>query len=416
MDEISIVESNKDYYYDPIPPSPINQRRRHESTNSIPRRSSLDQNPTMGFYDKEDIRMRSNSLPRGKPWLYDSYLNKGHCEFWTGSLNRPKKSVKFDDQPPARPPPPAPERQNQFPPPVPERQNQFASVAQTLPENKFAQSPPPLPERQNQFAQLSPPTSERQNQFAQYSPPPPAPPLPERQESLKFRTNPNNLFRDLPSDHEDSGPKAYRDPWYERYGKAVLDNTLQERIENRRQKLLHGTPVQQFIMEQECEPVVAQAYNPGSFNSSPPVRPTAPITPIPPAHSNPTYGIAPSNPTNGIAPRNPTYGIAPSNPSNGIAHPNSTNGITPQNPTFGIAPSNPSNGIAHSNPTNGLTTSVSQSAPVISNDYAMVRDIVLSILKSQGVPNPSEEVVDTAIRDHLNRKVLATNPKAIYNF
>ena len=395
MDEISIVESNKDYYYDPIPPSPINQRRRHESTNSMPRRSSLDQNPTMGFYDKDDIRMRSNSLPRGKSWLNDSYLNKGHSEFWTGSLNRPKKSVKFDDQPPARPPPPAPERQqNQFPPPVPERQNQFASAAQTLPENQFAQSPPPLPERQNQFAQLSPPLPERQNQFSQYpSPPPPAPPLPERQESLKFRTNPNNLFRDLPTDHDDSGPKAYRDPWFERYGKAVLDNTLQERIENRRQKLLHGTPVQQFIMEQEqeCAPVVAQEFNPGSFNSSPPVRPTAPKTSFPPApvHSNPTYGIATSNPTNGIAPRNPTYGIAPSNRSNGIPP---------------------------SNPTNGTTTSVSQSAPVISNDYAMVRDIVLSILKSQGVPNPSEEVVDTAIRDHLNRKVLATNPKAIYNF
>lgn len=34
----------------------------------------------------------------------------------------------------------------------------------------------------------------------------------------------------------------------------------------------------------------------------------------------------------------------------------------------------------------------------------MVRDIVLKVLKSQGVPNPSDEVIDKAIMEHLTQK------------
>ena len=44
---------------------------------------------------------------------------------------------------------------------------------------------------------------------------------------------------------------SYKDPWVELYGKAVLDNTLQERIEARRLKALHATPLQQFVIEQD---------------------------------------------------------------------------------------------------------------------------------------------------------------------
>ena len=35
----------------------------------------------------------------------------------------------------------------------------------------------------------------------------------------------------------------------------------------------------------------------------------------------------------------------------------------------------------------------------------MIREIVLKVLKAQGVENPSEEVIDNAIREHLEQKV-----------
>ena len=36
----------------------------------------------------------------------------------------------------------------------------------------------------------------------------------------------------------------------------------------------------------------------------------------------------------------------------------------------------------------------------------MIREIVLKVLKAQGVENPSEEVIDNAIREHLEQKVI----------
>ena len=37
----------------------------------------------------------------------------------------------------------------------------------------------------------------------------------------------------------------------------------------------------------------------------------------------------------------------------------------------------------------------------------MIREIVLKVLKAQGVENPSEEVIDNAIREHLEQKVFS---------
>ena len=37
----------------------------------------------------------------------------------------------------------------------------------------------------------------------------------------------------------------------------------------------------------------------------------------------------------------------------------------------------------------------------------MIREIVLKVLKAQGVENPSEEVIDNAIREHLEQKVVS---------
>ena len=199
-----------------------------------------------------------------RPWLN-----------WTGSLTRPgnKKSVKFDDQPPARPPPPAP----------------------------------------------------------------------QRQESLKYKLNHLAPLRNINQDHDsdsadnpaklDPFGRHYKDPWVEMYGKAVLDNSLQDRIESRmearRLKALHSSPVQQYVIEQDqAEPTI----------------------------------------------------------------------IT-------------NNGGTNSMEINNTGHATSVIPPVIHDDshaYAIVRDIVISILKSQGVPNPSEEVVDKAIKDHLNQKVSTT--------
>ena len=156
------------------------QRPRHEScSNPAPRQRHLssDQNQNSAFFRRGSVehddennssRFRSNSLPRGgKQPLLRPWLN------WTGSLTRPgnKKSVKFDDQPPARPPPPAP----------------------------------------------------------------------ERQESLKYKLNHLAPLRSINQDHDsDDNPakldpfgRHFRDPWVEMYGKAVLDNSLQDRIESR---------------------------------------------------------------------------------------------------------------------------------------------------------------------------------------
>ena len=93
---------------------------------------------------------------------------------------------------------------------------------------------------------------------------------------------------------------SYKDPWVELYGKAVLDNTLQERIEARRLKALHATPTQQFVIEQDQQGEKLQTF-----------------------------------------------------PS----------------------------------------------------EYSVIRDIVLKVLKAQGIPNPSDEVIDNAIKEHLNQKV-----------
>ena len=263
-------------------------RKRHESFQGIPRRSSLDQHPSSPLYDQDDSRARCHSLPRGnRTWQNNSQNNhRGHYDFWTGSLTRPKKTVKFDDQPPARPPPPVPER--------------GAGGAAGV---DYGSPPPPPPPNMSQVSPNMSPT---------FFPPPPPPRAPERQESLKYRTNPRNLFTGLPTKHDhDPSTDAYKDPWQRLYGKAVLDNTLQDRIEARKQKALYGSPTQQFVMEQD-------------------------------QGSHPEVQGQPNNP------------------------------------------------------------SITQS------DYSMVRNIVLSILKSQGVPNPSDDVVDDAIREQLKQKQVET--------
>ena len=38
-------------------------------------------------------------------------------------------------------------------------------------------------------------------------------------------------------------------------------------------------------------------------------------------------------------------------------------------------------------------------------EYSIIRDIVLKVLKAQGIPNPSDEVIDSAIKEHLTPKV-----------
>ena len=96
------------------------------------------------------------------------------------------------------------------------------------------------------------------------------------------------------------GFKGYKDPWVEKYGKAVLDNSLQDRIENRKIKALHGTPTQQFIVDQENNPLKSE------------------------------------------------------------------------------------NQMAFC-------------------EYSVIRDIVLKVLKAQGIPNPSDEVIDNAIKEHLEK-------------
>ena len=273
-----------------------NPRQRHESYND-PRQenSALFRRGSVEHDDENNNsnRFRSNSLPRGgKQPLLRPWLN------WTGSLTRPgnKKSVKFDDQPPARPPPPAP----------------------------------------------------------------------ERQESLKYKLNHLAPLRSINQDHdsEDNPAKLdpfgrhFRDPWVEMYGKAVLDNSLQDRIESRmearRLKALHSSPVQQYVIEQDQaeEPI---STNNGGINSTTEINNAGHATSVlaPPAHNvNSTTEI------------------------NNAGH---------ATPEFTPPP-------AHND----------------SHAYAIVRDIVISILKSQGVPNPSEEVVDKAIKDHLNQKVSST--------
>ena len=270
-----------------------NPRQRHESYND-PRQenSALFRRGSMEHDDENNnsSRFRSNSLPRGgKQPLLRPWLN------WTGSLTRPgnKKSVKFDDQPPARPPPPAP----------------------------------------------------------------------ERQESLKYKLNHLAPLRSINQDHDsDDNPakldpfgRHFRDPWVEMYGKAVLDNSLQDRIESRmearRLKALHSSPVQQYVIEQDQ----AEEPNNGGINSTTEINNAGHETSVlaPPAHNvNSTTEI------------------------NNAGH---------ATPEFTPPP-------AHND----------------SHAYAIVRDIVISILKSQGVPNPSEEVVDKAIKDHLNQKVSST--------
>ena len=282
------------------------QRPRHEScSNPAPRQRHLssDQNQNSVFFRRGSVehddennnsnRFRSNSLPRGgKQPLLRPWLN------WTGSLTRPgnKKSVKFDDQPPARPPPPAP----------------------------------------------------------------------ERQESLKYKLNHLAPLRSINQDHDsDDNPakldpfgRHFRDPWVEMYGKAVLDNSLQDRIESRmearRLKALHSSPVQQYVIEQD------QAEEPISTNNG---------------------GINLTTEINNAG--HATSVLAP--PARNVNSTTEINNAGHATPEFTPPP-------AHND----------------SHAYAIVRDIVISILKSQGVPNPSEEVVDKAIKDHLNQKVSST--------
>ena len=168
--------------YDPIHEKSQPIPRKRNVSESQPRRSSIDQARSM--FQQLDQRSRSSSLPR--KYSSDCYLNKSN--FWTGSLPRGSRSkhkvVKFDDEPPARPPPPAPVR---------------------------------------------------------------------TQASLNYKPTKSLFDHDNDEEHRvDLG--SYRDkvdPWVELYGKAVLDNTLQDRIEARRLKALHCTPTQQVVMEHD---------------------------------------------------------------------------------------------------------------------------------------------------------------------
>lgn len=83
----------------------------------------------------------------------------------------------------------------------------------------------------------------------------PPPPAPLRQASLKFLSSQKSTVYD--HDNEDQYKvdlgQSYKDPWVELYGKAVLDNTLQDRIEARKIKSLYSSPVQQCVLEHDQE-------------------------------------------------------------------------------------------------------------------------------------------------------------------
>ena len=116
-------------------------------------------------------------------------------------MPRNSRKVKFDDEPPARPPPPT--------------------------------NLDPLPLVQ-----------------------PPPPPAPVRAQSLNYWKNSQSHDHDNDEDHKlDLGPKYkdpnYKDPWVELYGKAVLDNSLQDRIEARRLK--YASPTQKYVMEDDLQ-------------------------------------------------------------------------------------------------------------------------------------------------------------------
>ena len=45
----------------------------------------------------------------------------------------------------------------------------------------------------------------------------------------------------------------------------------------------------------------------------------------------------------------------------------------------------------------------------LQQEYSVIRDVVLKVLKTQGIANPSEEIIDNAIREHLEQKVYKIN-------
>ena len=209
------------HLYDPLNPSPGSPipRKRHESQSNqwrllgsrkhyitwlfsasllqedpeppLRRRGSLDHN-----LNNVNAMDRTGSLPRkfhrvGMAGRYasESYLNKS--DFWTGSLTRTgRRRVKFEDDPPARPPPPAPLRQESL--------NIFQKHLQ-----QQRQDPTP---------------------------------------SLFDHSNDEEHKVDL---------GHHKDLWFEQYGKAVLDNSLQDRIEARKQKMKVYSPTQQVVMQED---------------------------------------------------------------------------------------------------------------------------------------------------------------------
>ncbi len=180
----------------------------------IHRRGSLD----------HDMGCRSNSLPRKFTTLgrypSESYLSKS--DFWTGSLNRPKRRVKFEDEPPARPPPPAPMRQESLNVISNRNQHQFmANIGQQ--QHGFSKSQPSL-----------------------------------------ARAEPATIFdHSNDPEHQVDLGNYHKDQWFEQYGKAVLDNSLQDRIEARKKKMQMYSPVQQVVMQEDMHRQhLAQSYPP----------------------------------------------------------------------------------------------------------------------------------------------------------
>ena len=268
--------------YDPVHHSPI-PKKRHESyetpmtsvapvapvvpvaplTPTLPRRSSLDHQLREPLFMPE--RTRSNSLPRRNNYT-GPFMAKS--DFWTNSLPRNKRKVKFDDEPPVRPPPPAPIRDQSLgymPNEYRESsllRDQSLGYIQSEPYEGSVSRDQSVTYRPSEPMENNP-IGPIRDQSQVYVKPDPMPRAPVRSQSLSYiKSRPNQNQSDHDHENGDEYMKAhfglkkpYKDPWVEKYGKAVLNNTLQKRIEAKKLISMFGSveAYQQAMLEYEQE-------------------------------------------------------------------------------------------------------------------------------------------------------------------
>jgi len=325
---------------------------------------------TNQIYETSEQQQGSLSVPSKSPEMSrrgsfsNTYMSKG--AFWSHSLPRQKRRVTFDDETPARPPPPAPVRQQSI-----HTMKDFTNVTnvynQVLEDRKHQILNPQVPQNEQVRTEAAAETVGAGLNNLQ---------------SVECRSY--SKTRNMESSEKENEYKVdmgdRRDPWVELYGRSVLNNTLHDRVE-------------QHKLQKSQSAVWSRAGSGNEIIEHAPVTSTDKLE-KPKKVDMPT--LIDNSPSINTLPRRSSPSMPAGSQQTNLRRNMSMSDLSGQS----------SLAAQYTNSDQSYDSCVKET--LFQVPPSIVRGIVKTVLHNQGITNPSEEILNKAIQEYYSK-----NPQGV---